>query len=63
MGLIKDRNIMDLTEAENIKKRQQEYTQKLSTGHKTGNGQFSFQSQRTMPLNVQTTTQLHSLYI
>ena len=27
MGLIKDRNGMDLTEAENIKKRQQEYTE------------------------------------
>ena len=29
MGSIKDRNGMDLTEAENIKKRQQEYTQKI----------------------------------
>ena len=29
MGLIKDRNGMDLTEAEDIKKRQQEYTEKL----------------------------------
>ena len=29
MGWIKDRNSMDLTEAENIKKRQQEYTQEL----------------------------------
>ena len=27
MGLIKDRNCMDLTEAEDIKKRQQEYTE------------------------------------
>ena len=27
MGLIKDRNSMDLTEAENIKKRWQEYTE------------------------------------
>ena len=35
---------------------------KLSSGHKTGKGQFSFQSQRkAMPKNVQTTTQLHSL--
>ena len=34
---------------------------KLSSGHKTGKGQFSFQSQRkAMPKNVQTTTQLHS---
>ena len=29
MGWIKDRNGMDLTEAENIKKRQQEYTEEL----------------------------------
>ena len=29
MGLIKDRNIMDLTEAEDIKNRWQEYTVKL----------------------------------
>ena len=34
---------------------------KLSSGHGTGKGQFSFQSQRkTMPKNAQTTTQLHS---
>ena len=29
MGTIKDRNGMDLTEAENIKERWQEYTEKL----------------------------------
>ena len=29
MGLIKDRNCKDLTEAEDIKKRWQEYTEKL----------------------------------
>ena len=29
MGSIKDRNDMDLTEAEGIKKRQQEYTEEL----------------------------------
>ena len=29
MGSIKDRNSMDLTEAEDIKKRQQEYTEEL----------------------------------
>ena len=29
MGLIKERNGMDLTEAEDIKKRWQEYTEKL----------------------------------
>ena len=34
---------------------------KLSSGHQTGKGQFSFQSQRkAMPKNVQTTTQLYS---
>ena len=34
---------------------------KCSRGHRTGKGQFSFQSQRkAMPKNVQTTTQLHS---
>ena len=29
MGLIKDRNSMDLTEADDIKKRWQEYTEEL----------------------------------
>jgi len=34
---------------------------KLSSGHRTGKGQFSFQSQRkAMPKNAQTATQLHS---
>ena len=34
----------------------------LSSGHRTGKGQFSFQSQRkAMPKNAQTTAQLHSL--
>ena len=34
---------------------------KLSSGHRTGKGQFSFQSpKKAMPKNVQTTTQLHS---
>ena len=34
---------------------------KLSSGHSTGKGQFSFQPQRkVMPKNVQTTIQLHS---
>ena len=33
---------------------------KLSSGHRTGKGQFSFQSQRkAMPKNAQTTSQLH----
>ena len=37
---------------------------KLSSGHRTEKGQFSFQSQRrAMPKNVQTTTQLHSFHM
>ena len=37
---------------------------KLSSGHMTGKGQFSFQSQRKpMPKNAQTTTQLHSSHM
>ena len=127
MGTIKDRNGMDLTEAEDTKKRWQEYTElyrkdlndpdnhdgmithrepdileckvkwslgsitmnktsggdgipvelfqilkddatqyaskfgKLSSGHRTGKGQFSFQSQRKERLkNVQMIAQLHS---
>ena len=135
MGLIKGRNGMDLTEAEDIKKRWQEYTEELykkdlhdpdnhdgvitdlepdilecevkwalesittnkaSGGdgipvelfqilkddavkvlqlmcqqiwktqqcHRTGKGQFSFQSQRkAMPKNVPTTAQLHSSHM
>ena len=133
MGTIKDRNSMDLTEAEDIKKRWQEYTElykkhlhdpdnrdgvithlepdilkcevkwalgsittnkaregdgipvelfqilkyvvkvlhsicqqsgKLSSGHRTGKGQFSFQSLRkATPKNAQTTEQLHSSHM
>ena len=34
---------------------------KLSSGHGTGKGQFSFQSQRkAMPKNARTTTHMHS---
>ena len=34
---------------------------RLSSGHRTGKGQFSFQSQRNaMPKNSQTSTQCHS---
>ena len=37
---------------------------KLSSGHWTGNNQFSFQSQRrAMPKNVHTATQLHSCHM
>ena len=36
---------------------------KLSSGHRPGEGQFSFQSQRrAMPKNAQTTAQLHSFH-
>ena len=36
---------------------------KTSSGHRTGKGQFSFQSQRkAMPKNAQITAQLHSSY-
>ena len=37
---------------------------KLSNGHRTGKGQFSFQCQRkAMPKNVLTTAQLHSSHM
>ena len=37
---------------------------KLSSGHRTGNGQFSFQLQRrTLPKNVYIMVQLHSFHI
>ena len=37
---------------------------KLSSGHRTGKGQFSFQSQRkAMPKNAQSTAQLHSSHM
>ena len=37
---------------------------KLSSGHRTGKGQFSFQSQRkAIPKNAQTTAQLHSSHM
>ena len=37
---------------------------KTHSGHRTGKGQFSFQSQRkAMPKNAQTTTQLHSFHM
>ena len=37
---------------------------RLSSGHRTGKGQFSFQSQRkAMPKNAQTATQLHTSHM
>ena len=44
MGLIKDRNSMGLTEAEDIKKRRQEYTEELT--------KQSFKTQITMTSSV-----------
>ena len=42
----------------------QQYARKLSSGHGTGKGHFSFQSQRkAMPKNAQTTAQLHSSHM
>ena len=39
-------------------------TGRLSSGHRTGKGQFSFQSQkRAMAKNVQITAQLHSFHM
>ena len=41
-----------------------QHTGQLSSGHRTGKGQFSFQFQRkAMPKNAQTTTQLHSSHM
>ena len=38
--------------------------EKLSSGHKTEKGQFSFQSQiKAMPKNAQSTAQLHSSHM
>ena len=38
--------------------------EKLSSGHRTGKGQFSFQPQRkAMPKNAQTTAQLYSFHM
>ena len=38
--------------------------EKLSSGYRTGKGQFSFKSQRkTMPKSVQATAQLHSFHL
>ena len=59
--ILKD-NVVKLTGMLNVKCCT-EYVRKfgeLSSGHGTGKGQFSFQSQRkTMPKNVQATAQLH----
>ena len=44
-----------------VKEESQKVVLKLSSGHRTGRGQFAFQSQRkAMPKNAQTAAQLHS---
>ena len=44
-----------------VKEESEKVGLKLSSGHRTGKGQFSFQSQRkAIPKNAQTTAQLHS---
>ena len=59
-------NVVKLTGMLNVKCCT-EYVRKfgeLSSGHGTGKGQFSFQSQRkTMPKNVQATAHLHSFHM
>ena len=37
--------------------------EKLSSGHRTRKGQFSFQYQRAMPKNPQTTPHLHLIHM
>ena len=62
--------IVPLQKARKCSMMQKCYTQyaskfgKLSSTHRTGKGQFSFQSQRkAMPKNAQTTAQLHSSHM
>ena len=44
-----------------VKEKSEKHGLKLSSDHRTGKGQFAFQSQRkVMPKNVQTTAQLNS---
>ena len=44
-----------------VKEESEKVSLKLNSGHRTGKGQFSFQSQRkAMPKNAQSTAQLHS---
>ena len=47
-----------------VKEEREKVGLKLSSGHRTGKGQFSFQSQRkAMPKNAHTTAQLHSSHM
>ena len=58
--------LCQILEDDGIKKCCTQYASKfgkLSSGQRTGKGQFSFQSQRkAMPKNAQTIAQLHSSY-
>ena len=46
-----------------VKEKSEKVGLKLSSGHRTGKGQFSFQSQRkAMAKNAETTAQLHSCH-
>ena len=60
MDSIKDRYGMDLTEAEDIKKRWQEYTEEL---YKKDLHNPYHHDGMIMPKNVQTTAQLHSSHM
>ena len=51
------------TAVHGVAKHQTQLRDRNELGHRTGKGQFSFQSQRkAMPKNAQTTTQLHSFH-
>ena len=73
MGTVKDRNGMDLTEAEDIKKRWEEHTESaafnlpanlensaVATGLEKVSLKNDQSQRRAMPKNVQTAAQLHS---
>ena len=63
MGLGLDSGLFQILKDDAVKVLHSVYQNigKLSSGHRTGKGQFSFQSQRkAVPKNAQTTTQLHS---
>ena len=63
MGLGLDSGLFQILKDDAVKVLHSVYQNigKLSSAHRTGKGQFSFQSQRkAVPKNAQTTTQLHS---
>ena len=61
MGLIKDRNGMDLTEAEDIKKRWQEYTELYFGSKITADGDCSHEIKRHLLLGRKVMTNLDSI--